>query len=254
MPVPNPQDSPQRLWQQSLAQCLAALHTQAEGLDDREAARRLARVGPNLLRPRAERALLLEFLAHFRNPLVLVLLAASAIAGFLGDVRSFVVISAIVLMSVSLDFMQEYRAGRAAERLKRQVALRATVVRGGQAREVAVADLVPGDVVLLAAGDLVPADGRVLEARDLFVNQSLLTANPTRWKNTRRISARTKARAATSRRRPTRSSWAPRSSAAPPGWCWRARGRTPRWGRSPTRWRGGRRARPSSAAPRPSAI
>src|SRR5512139_1364608 len=175
MPVPNPQDSPQRLWQQSLAQCLAALHTQAEGLDDREAARRLARVGPNLLRPRAERALLLEFLAHFRNPLVLVLLAASAIAGFLGDVRSFVVISAIVLMSVTLDFMQEYRAGRAAERLKRQVALRATVVRGGQPREVAVADLVPGDVVLLAAGDLVPADGRVLEARDLFVNQSLLT-------------------------------------------------------------------------------
>jgi Mg2+-importing ATPase len=175
MPAPNPQDSPQRLWQQPLAELLAILDSRPEGLDEAEAATRLARVGPNLLRPRPERALLLEFLAHFRNPLVLVLLAASAIAGFLGDVRSFVVISAIVLMSVTLDFMQEYRAGRAAERLKRQVALRATVVRGGQAREVAVADLVPGDVVLLAAGDLVPADGRVLEARDLFVNQSLLT-------------------------------------------------------------------------------
>jgi Mg2+-importing ATPase len=175
MPVPNTQDFPPRLWQQPLAECLTALETQAEGLDDREAATRLARVGPNLLRPRAERALLLEFLAHFRNPLVLVLLAASAIAGFLGDVRSFVIIGAIVLMSVTLDFMQEYRAGRAAERLKRQVALRATVVRNGGTREVAVADLVPGDVVLLAAGDLVPADGRLLEARDLFVNQSLLT-------------------------------------------------------------------------------
>jgi len=166
---------PARPWQQPLAECLATLGTRPEGLDEAEAAARLTRAGPNLLHPRIERALLLEFLAHFRNPLVLVLLAASAIAGFLGDVRSFVVIGAIVLMSVTLDFVQEYRAGRAAERLKRQVALRASVLRGGATREVAVADLVPGDVVLLAAGDLVPADGRVLEARDLFVNQALLT-------------------------------------------------------------------------------
>src|SRR5574340_1854872 len=175
MPAPAKPDLPARLWQQPLAGLLAMLDSRPDGLDEAEAAARLGRVGPNLLHPRAERALLLEFLTHFRNPLVLVLLAASAIAGFLGDVRSFVIIGAIVLMSVTLDFMQEYRAGRAAERLKRQVALRATVVRGGGTREVAVADLVPGDVVLLAAGDLVPADGRVLEARDLFVNQALLT-------------------------------------------------------------------------------
>src|SRR5512143_2126654 len=174
MPVPA-QEALSRLWQQPLAELLATLDCRAEGLDDAEAAARLARNGPNLLRPRAERAAVLEFLMHFRNPLVLVLLAASAIAGALGDMRSFVVISAIVLMSVTLDFVQEYRAGRAAERLKRQVALRASVVRGSRAREVAVAELVPGDVVQLAAGDLVPADGRVLEARDLFVNQALLT-------------------------------------------------------------------------------
>src|SRR5512139_1763205 len=175
MPASAKPDFPARLWQQPLADLLAMLDSRPDGLDEAEATARLARVGPNLLHPRAERALLLEFLAHFRNPLVLVLLGASAIAGFLGDMRSFVIIGTIVLMSVTLDFMQEYRAGRAAERLKRQVSLRASVVRGGQAREVAVADLVPGDVVLLAAGDLVPADGRVLEARDLFVNQSLLT-------------------------------------------------------------------------------
>ncbi|MDP1646486.1 MAG: magnesium-translocating P-type ATPase [Thiobacillus sp.] len=175
MPAPDKQDFPARLWQQPPAELLAMLGTRPEGLGEAEAAVRLARVGPNLLHPRVERALLLEFLAHFRNPLVLVLLAASAIAGFLGDMRSFAIIGAIVLMSVTLDFVQEYRAGRAAERLKRQVALRASVLRGGAAREVAVADLVPGDVVLLAAGDLVPADGRVLEARDLFVNQALLT-------------------------------------------------------------------------------
>ena len=174
MPAPDGQP-PERLWQQPLAELLAALNTRPEGLDAAAAAARLARSGPNLLRPRAERAWLLAFFAHFRNPLVLVLLAASAIAGFLGDMRSFVVIGIIVLMSVTLDFAQEYRAGRAVDRLKRQVALRASVVRDGQAHAAAVADLVPGDVVLLAAGDLVPADGRVLEARDLFVNQALLT-------------------------------------------------------------------------------
>lgn len=174
MPTPDGQP-PERLWQQPLAELLAALNTRPAGLDAAEAAARLARSGPNLLRPRAERAWLLAFFAHFRNPLVLVLLAASAIAGFLGDMRSFVVIVVIVLMSVTLDFVQEYRAGRAVDRLKRQVALRASVVRDGQAHAAAVADLVPGDVVLLAAGDLVPADGRVLEARDLFVNQALLT-------------------------------------------------------------------------------
>src|SRR5574340_372847 len=128
MPTPD-RHPPERLWQQSLAELLAALNTRPEGLDAAEAAARLARSGPNLLRARAERAWLPAFFAHFRNPLVLVLLAASAIAGFLGDMRSFVVIGSIVLMSVTLDFMQEYRAGRAAERLKRQVARRATVVR-----------------------------------------------------------------------------------------------------------------------------
>ncbi|WP_018078510.1 magnesium-translocating P-type ATPase [Thiobacillus denitrificans] len=174
MPTPD-RHPPERLWQLPLAELLAALNTRPEGLDAAEAATRLDRSGPNLLRPRAERTWLLAFFAHFRNPLVLVLLAASAVAGFLGDMRSFVVIGIIVLMSVTLDFAQEYRAGRAVDRLKRQVALRASVVRGGQAHEAAVADLVPGDVVLLAAGDLVPADGRVLEARDLFVNQALLT-------------------------------------------------------------------------------
>jgi len=146
-----------------------------DGLDEAEAAARLLRCGPNALRPHRERAALLQLLAHFRNPLVALLLAASGMAAFLGDVRSFVVIGLIVVLSVLLDFVQEYRAGRAAERLRATVAVRATVVRNGRAREVPMAELVPGDVVALSAGDLVPADARLLEARDLFVNQALLT-------------------------------------------------------------------------------
>jgi len=171
----TPGSLPPSFWQAPLAALQAQLGSSPEGLSEQEAEARRRIVGPNLLRPRAERAWVLQFLAHFKNPLVLVLLAASAIAGMLGDMKSFVVITVIVLMSVTLDFFQEYRASRAVEKLRHTVALRASVLRDGEMREIPVAELVPGDVVLLAAGDLAPADGRVLEARDLFVNQAMLT-------------------------------------------------------------------------------
>src|SRR3569623_960159 len=170
-----PEPLPASFWQPSLADLQAQLGCSPEGLSEAEAEARRRTFGPNQLRPHAERAWVLQFLAHFRNPLVLVLLAASAIAGVLGDIKSFVVISVIVMMSVTLDFFQEFRASRAVEKLRHSVALRAKVGRGGQTREIPGAELVPGDVVLRAAGDLAPADGRVLDARDLFGNQALLT-------------------------------------------------------------------------------
>ena len=82
------------------------------------------------------------------------------------------------MISVTLDFVQEYRAGQAAERLRQLVAVRGKVLRDGKALEIPLAELVPGDVALLTAGDLVPCDGRVLEAKDFFVNQALLTGEP----------------------------------------------------------------------------
>ncbi len=173
MPAPDP--LPAGFWQLPLADLQEQLGSPPEGLGEAEAEARYRTVGPNLLRPRTERAWVLQFLSHFRNPLVLVLLAASAMAGLLGDMKSFVVISIIVLMSVTLDFLQEFRASRAVEKLRHTVALRASVIRNGQTRAIPVAELVPGDVVLLAAGDLAPADGRLLDARDLFVNQAMLT-------------------------------------------------------------------------------
>ena len=145
------------------------------GLSSAEAAARISQYGPNQLKPARQRAILLQFLAHFRNPLVLVLLAASGISALTGDTTGAVIIGLIVLMSVTLDFVQEYRAGRAAEQLAAQVAVTATVLRDGKPCEVPVAELVPGDVVLLSAGDLIPADARVLEADDFFVNQAQLT-------------------------------------------------------------------------------
>jgi Mg2+-importing ATPase len=107
--------------------------------------------------------------------LVLVLLVAAAISALTGDLASFVIISTIVLVSAALDTFQEHRAEEAAEHLKRSVALMERVLRDGQEVTLPGDQLVPGDIVMLAAGDLVPADGRVLEARDFLVNQALLT-------------------------------------------------------------------------------
>ena len=148
------------------------------GLTSAEAADRLKQYGPNRLKPALQRAVVLQFLAQFRNPLVLILLVAIGISALTGDVTGALIIGVIVVMSVTLDFVQAYRAGRAAERLALQVAVTATVLRDGKPCELPVTELVPGDVVLLSAGNLVPADARLLEANDFFVNQAQLTGEP----------------------------------------------------------------------------
>jgi Mg2+-importing ATPase len=162
-------------WNLPLESLLSGLEANQTGLSRQEAGVRTAKFGPNTLRDHRERPLLIQYLSHFRNPLVMILLAASAVSALTGEITGFVIIWAIVLMSVTLDFIQEHRAGRAAEQLKKAVAVRATVLRDGHSQEIQIAGLVPGDVVLFAAGDLIPADCRLLEAKDFFINQSLLT-------------------------------------------------------------------------------
>ncbi len=164
-------------WLEGRANLLTRLQSGERGLSEAQAAEILERVGANVIKSQRG-SLLAQLWARLRNPLVLLLLAASAVSAVTGDVTSFVVIIGVVLMSVTLDFVQETRAANAAERLRQSVALRSTVLRGGTKNEIPAADLVPGDIVLLAAGDLVPADGVLLEARDCFVNQALLTGEP----------------------------------------------------------------------------
>jgi Mg2+-importing ATPase len=120
----------------------------------------------------------LQFLSRFKNPLVILLLVASAISALTGEITNFLIITVMVLFSVTLDFVQEHRAGKAAESLRHSVSVRARVIRDGKPLEVPVTDVVPGDLVALSAGDMVPADGWVLEANDLFVKQALLTGEP----------------------------------------------------------------------------
>lgn len=147
----------------------------ASGLSSSEAQALLVQHGPNVFRERQQKSLLRQYISRFKNPLVLILLVASAVSALTGEATNFVIISTIILLSVTLDFVQEYRANAAADKLRQSVSVRATVVRDGVSRDIPVSELVPGDVALLSAGDLIPADSLVLEARDLFVKQSLLT-------------------------------------------------------------------------------
>ncbi|MGB8639281.1 MAG: magnesium-translocating P-type ATPase, partial [Pseudolabrys sp.] len=162
-------------WQTPLDELERQLGTGSNGLSSMEAAARLLRYGANTLDSRQKYSFLLKVLSRFRNPLVLILLVAAVISGFTGDIASLVIISTMVLLSVLLDSVQEYRAEQAAEQLKVSVALKEQVLRDGREITIRADQLVPGDVVLLAAGDMVPADGRLLEARDFFVNEGLLT-------------------------------------------------------------------------------
>jgi Mg2+-importing ATPase len=162
-------------WRTPLPALVEVLGTSGDGLTHAQARTRLKRHGLNEFRDQPEQALWVAFLRRFGNPLVLILIVASVVSALVGEMTSFVIIIVMVLMSVTLDFVQEYRAGRAAQRLRQSVQIRANVLRDGAAKAVSATHVVPGDVVLLSSGSLVPADGRLLEARDLFVNQALLT-------------------------------------------------------------------------------
>lgn len=148
------------------------------GLSGAEAKVRLTKFGPNLFSDHQEQSLWLQFLSRFKNPLILLLLVASAISAMTGELTNFFIIFIMVLFSVTLDFVQEHRAGKAAASLRQSVSVRATVIRDGQQSEVAVTEVVPGDLVVLSAGDMIPADGLVLESNDFFVKQALLTGEP----------------------------------------------------------------------------
>ena len=171
-------DKETAFWKQDATALLERHKVTPAGLTSSEAAERLTRYGPNILHTQRKNALLLQFLTKFRNPLVIILLVASIISAFTGDVTSFIIITIIVLMSVTLDFIQEFRAGQAVERLRQSVTVHVQALRDGKSQEIPLPSLVPGDIVLLAAGDMVPGDGRILDAKDFFVNQALLTGEP----------------------------------------------------------------------------
>ena len=162
-------------WDRPLVELLGQLHATPAGLTSEEAARRRLVHGPNSLVEESRFAGLIGFLRFFANPLVIVLVVASAISLALGDPVGGLIIITMVLLSVLLNFFMEFQARRAMNDIRKQVATTAAVLRDGREQDLPIADLVPGDVVQLNAGDLVPADSRLLAVKDLHVRESALT-------------------------------------------------------------------------------
>ena len=159
----------------SAPEVLARLTSSEAGLTRAEAEKRLAEVGPNELQA-SERVqwwrLLLE---QFKNVLILILLAATALSVVLGHGLESLVIAVIVLFAVLLGFIQEYRAEKAIDSLRKLAAPSATVLRDGQEQKVPAREVVPGDVIVLHTGDKVPADARLLESVNLKAEEAALT-------------------------------------------------------------------------------
>ena len=156
------------------AEVLSRLGSSDQGLSSVEAARRLAVFGPNVLLAHGVSALSV-LVRQLRSYLLLLLLVAAVVSAVVGDRTEALIIGAIMAMSIGLSFLNEYRSEKAVEALHSQIRHLAVVDRDGAPAEVAVTELVPGDVLHLRVGDVVPADLRLLEAHELECDESLLT-------------------------------------------------------------------------------
>jgi Mg2+-importing ATPase len=159
----------------SFDELLRRLNTSQSGLNSQEVEKRLEIYGYNELAKKKRRTAAAEVLLRITNPLIIILLFAGLIAGYLGDRPEAIIIFFIVFLSVGLDYYQESKAEKAADMLKEKVTTTATVLREGVKQEVKLSEIVLGDMVYLSAGDMVPADARVVDAKDLFADQSALT-------------------------------------------------------------------------------
>jgi len=151
--------------------CSSAL----EGLSQEEAERRLEVHGPNEIATQRPVTWPIRLLHTLRNPLVILLAVLAAVSLATGDARAATVMVLMIILGVTLRFTQEARADAAAAALRAMIRVTATALRDGKPREIPLREIVPGDVVVLAAGDMIPADVRLLTAKDVFVSQSTLT-------------------------------------------------------------------------------
>ena len=166
---------------------LTRMESQCSGLSEIEVAKRLEKYGPNLIASEERKSAVRQLLDQLLNPLNMLLVVLILLNFFvLDDFESGCIVSGIIGISVLLSFFQEHRSSHAAEKLRAMVSTTATVLRPSalvpdaadhedEKMEVPIGQLVPGDVICLAAGDIIPADVRILSARDLFLNQSALT-------------------------------------------------------------------------------
>ena len=154
---------------------LQRLEVTESGLSEEQADSARDIHGSNNLGAKKRVGLLVELAERCRNPLVIQLLVICLVALVMGDLRSAVVIGGMIVLSVVLAYVQEHRSSKAVERLQAMVSANCLVVREGKETTLPIAQVVPGDIVVLQAGSLIPADLRLISAKDFFVSQSSLT-------------------------------------------------------------------------------
>jgi magnesium-transporting ATPase (P-type) len=159
----------------SVESVLADLKATPSGLSHDEARARLGTYGPNRLPEPPRRSALVRFLMQFHNVLIYVLLGSAVITLALNHVVDTAVILAVVIANAIIGFVQEGKAEKAMEAIRRMLAPRASVLRGGERHTLAGEDLVPGDIVLLEAGDKVPADLRLVLTHGTQIQEAILT-------------------------------------------------------------------------------
>jgi P-type Mg2+ transporter len=169
----NPQNP--LFWSLPADRMLEQLNSSANGLSDREAKQRLIKYGANSLTQQHKSNTLTLLLNQFKSPIILILMFAAGLSIFLRDATDAILILAIVIISGLLGFWQERGASNAVEKLLALVQVKATVLRLGIEQEIPHENVVPGDIVLLAAGGSIPGDCLVLESKDLSVNEATLT-------------------------------------------------------------------------------
>lgn len=157
------------------AELFSQLSSSSSGLTSEQATEILKKVGANTVAAGKKKSIIQDIFERCKNPLVIQLLIIAALCYITGDLPSTFVVSGMVLLSVILSYVQERRSSHAVEKLQKMVKTNAIVVRNGKETEIPLDEVVPGDIVILAAGSIIPADLRILTAKDFFVTQSALT-------------------------------------------------------------------------------
>jgi len=162
-------------YQKEVDDVLNLMRSGRTGISNAEANKRLTEFGPNELQEKKKRTILLMLLDQFKDFMILILIGAAIIAGILGEASDTIAIVVIVVINAVIGFVQEYRAEKAMEALKKMAGSSATVLREGTPTTVSAAAIVPGDIVILEAGGIVPADIRITESANLKVEEAALT-------------------------------------------------------------------------------
>lgn len=154
---------------------LSKLQTALQGLTSEEAEQRLDIYGRNELAHTKTIGFGADIFNRFKSPLVIQLLVIAIVSGIIGEAKSTVIVSIMILLSVGLSYVLDRRSNKAVEALGKRVQSRAVTLRDSKEVEIPISEIVPGDVVLLQAGSIIPADLRLITAKDFFISQAVLT-------------------------------------------------------------------------------